>query len=165
MEFVHEDTSAASLADGALDTWTTVFPPHIADAVGNSRQMAEVFSGEADTRAIAAAVKLRPYEDFLYERRELVDAYASFCRSEGERIQRFAEAEGVTCVGNPCGQYALVGVTPEGRPVAEDLSRIPFFSVPLDSKAQWVEPPERLFVLEADGTERHLMRSDNFYGI
>jgi len=165
LEFAHEDTSAGALASGVLDTWTKVFPPHIADVVAHSRQMELVFSGEADTRFIAAGAKLRPYEDFLHARRELVDAYDSYCRSEGERIQRFAEAEGVTCVGNPCGQYALVGVTPEGRPVAEDLSRVPFFSVPVDSSAQWIEPPERLFVLEADGSERRLMRSDNFYGI
>ena len=165
VEFVREDTSAAGLASSVVVTWADALAPHIADTVAHSAQMDKVFAGEADASALAAAAKMRPYEDFLHARHEEVAAYEAYCRAEGERVRQLSEAEGVRCVGNPCGQYALVGVSSAGRPVIEDLSRVPMFGVPLERDAHWLEPPERLFVLEADGTERDLMRSANFYGI
>ncbi|MCO4748168.1 MAG: hypothetical protein KC912_25465, partial [Proteobacteria bacterium] len=165
LEFVREDTSATAIASSARGTWLSALAPHIADALLYSPQLSTVMDGEGATKALIAVTDLKKYEDLIGSRHDANLEYETYCKEQGERLHSFAEAEGITCYGNPCGQYAMVGVTPNNRPIVQDLSRIPIFKVPPARKGYWAEPPERLTVLEEDGTERDLMRSGNFYGI
>ncbi|TNE86969.1 MAG: hypothetical protein EP330_20385 [Deltaproteobacteria bacterium] len=165
LEFVREDSSLTGIASDARDTWVNAFAPYIADAAVHSPQLTAVLNGEGETRALLAVTDLKNYEDLIRSRHETATEYAAYCQAEGERLQSFADAEGITCYGNPCGQYAMVGVNADNRPIVQDLSRLPIFTVPPKRKGYWAEPPERLFVIEADRSERDLLRSGNFYGI
>ncbi len=165
LEFAYEEKSAVEVEQRVLDTFITATVPYALDGLSLSPQITVLLGGEGETQDLISSAELKKNEEMVYLRHERAEGYKAYCAQELAGLANFADAEGIDCYGDPCGQYVLLGIDEKDRPVVQDVSRIPIYTVPPKRKGYWTEPPERIVAINPDRSEQVLVRSGNFYGV
>ena len=113
---------------------------------------------------MSAANELRKRERQVAEAAERAYGYDAYCEEQAARLGSFS-AEGLTCVGDPCGGASLLGVA-GSEVLVQDARRELWFGVPVPDHATWSEPPERVLAVDpTSGDERVLVEAQNLYGL
>jgi hypothetical protein len=168
LEFTYEDATVRAVVSAVASTWAEVLEPWTLDVLFARESFGPVLALEVPSSRVRAASRLRELRQAVEARRAQEAGWWDYCTGEAEQMAALVEAEpGVTCYGDPCRPWNLVGSTADGHALVQEGPRQPIFQIPPTVKPQWTEPPERLFVLDPErpGVERELMRSGNIYGL
>jgi hypothetical protein len=168
MEFAYEDPTARAVVDRVGETWVDVLWPWTLDALYARESFQPVLEARVPTTRISAANDLMQLRHAVQARRDREQEWTDWCSSQAEDVAALTAAEsGVTCYGDPCRPWNLVGATADGHALVQEGPRVPIFQIPPAPKPSWLEPPERLFVLDPDGPAdgRELLRTGNIYGL
>ncbi len=170
LELAREDRRLVDVANWAFEhavdttataavSWLAMQPAIKAEVDRNQQTRGERASPMLRTRSLAEA------------REDHVKAYSDFCKAEAARTKAMDEKPGeglpkVTCMGDPCAQWTLLGLGTDGVALVQDTSRTPTFGMVARAKPTWTEAPERILrvAIGKDTKPEVIFRAANIYG-
>lgn len=163
--FADEATGPVPVARRTRDHWVEATGGFAVRHLFVTPEVGEVMMGaKVPLDELAAAEALRRRESQVAEAAERAYAYEAFCDEGRAQLASFAD-EGLTCVGDPCGGWSVLGVHGD-RVLVQDASRTMWFGVPVRDHATWSEPPERVLSVDpATGEAEVLLEAQNLYGL
>jgi len=163
--FASEDTGPVPVARRTAAHWVEATGGFAVRQLFVTPEVGEVSMGaRVPIAEINAAEQLRRRERQVAESAERAYAYEAFCEEQEALVASFAD-EGLTCVGDPCGGWSLLGVAGD-EALVQDARRVLWFDVPVRDDPSWSEPPERVLAVDlASGEPRVLLEAQNLYGL
>jgi len=162
--FASEDTGPLPVERRTVTHWETASGGFAVRHLFVTPEVGEVMMGvKVPMDEMSAANELRKRSRQVADATERAFTYERWCEEEAERVAGF-EAEGLTCVGDPCGGVSVLGVV-GNEVIVQDARRVPWFGVPVKKTATWSEPPERILAWDLEGGERVLVTAQNLYGL
>jgi hypothetical protein len=163
--FAREDTGPSPVARRTRAHWIEATGGFAVRQLFVTPEVGAVMMGESvPLDEMSAAGELRKRESQVAEAAERAYGYASYCDDAKARVESFAD-EGLSCVGDPCGGWSLLGVVGD-EALVQDARRVMWFGVPVRDHATWSEPPERVLAVDlSSGEERVLLEAQNLYGL
>ncbi len=164
--FAFERTSASDIAVFVRNRWVAALS---SDAAGwiyeDVAFQTGVIHGSPPVEEMGFAHTLRENAQDIDDRNRQLARHAEYCARERDALAAQTAAEpAIQCVGDPCGQWTLIGVDARGRALAQDISRDPYFPI-LEPRISWSEPPESVTAIPLDGGEPEIVhRTGHFYG-
>jgi hypothetical protein len=167
MEFTYERTSAGEVATAVGIHWIEGLLPSVVEWLIQSPTLEPMLQGKVSIEETARATKIQALQEPIATRSKITKEFDEYCSRERERLQVLDKANPrpITCTGNPCGQWTLIGLDAQDRVVIQDMSRTPLFKI-LDNELTWIDPPERIIAFSLDAPEEQevLLRAGHFYG-